>query len=142
MESRENHWVIARFEDLAQQGSDAERIADIIVLNWQLTETILNPILGRKSATMLYQRSLFLTTKIYPWLISAYGGIASSMDLAALKIVVIQQSSADAAAAGGAFLQIFHDMLTSLIGSAFTENSLRSVWEHHLSGPSARDTSP
>lgn len=141
MESRENHWTVARLEELAKQGADAEKIADFVVLSWQLTETVLHPIIGEKSAAMLYQRSIFINTKIYPWLIDAYGGMGSSMDLAALKIVVMQQSSANAAASGGAFFQTFYDMLISLIGSALTESLLRSVREKHLSGPSARDTS-
>jgi hypothetical protein len=102
----------------------------------------LNPIIGQKSVSLLYQRSLFLTYRIHPWLINAYGGIDSSMNLAALKSVVMQQSSVDAAASGGVFLQTFYEMLISLIGSALTESLLRSRWENHLSGPSARDTSP
>lgn len=91
---------------------------------------------------MLYKRSLYLTGPAHPWLAGIHEGVQTAVDVAALKSVFAQQNSIDAAAAGGAFLQTFYDLLTSLVGPALTERLLRPVWAHFPSGPPAQDTSP
>ncbi len=64
------------------------------------------------------------------------------MDLAALKTVLAQQSSADATSGGDALLKTFVELLTTLVGPSLAERLLRSVWANSLSGPPAQDTSP
>ena len=142
MDEPERHWTVVQLGERVQHGADACQIADVVGLMWQLTEAILNPMIGRKSVASLFQRSLFLTGQMHPWLADAYGGVQSPSDFSALKSVVMKQNAADAAAGGGAFLHTFYETLVSLIGSAVTEQLLRSVWEHHLSGQPAQDTSP
>jgi hypothetical protein len=142
MENRESHWTVASLEDRVKQGADAAQIADVVVSTWNLIETILSPLIGQKSVASLYQRGLFLTGRVYPWLTNASGGIESPMDFEALKSALMQQGGASAAAGGGTFLQMFYEMLISLIGFALTETFLRSVLENNLRDSSAQDTLP
>ena len=140
MDEPERHWTVVRLGERVQHGANASQIADVVGSMWQLTEAILNPMIGRKSVASLFQRSLFLTGREHPWLASEYGGVQSPSDFSALKSVVMTQDVVDAVAGGGAFLQTFYETLISLIGFAVTEQLLRSLWENHLSGQPAQDT--
>ena len=140
MKNRESHWILTNLEGRIEQGADAAQIADIVVSTWISVEIVLNPVIGQKSLASLYQRSIFLTNRVCPWLTNTSGGIESSMDFDALKNMLIQQGEAGAAAAGGTFLQMFYEMLSSLIGFALTETFLRSVLENNLRGSSAQDS--
>lgn len=91
---------------------------------------------------MLYRRCLHLTAPAHPWLAGLHEGGQATVDLAALRSAFAQQSSTSAAAAGGAFLQAFHELLSSLIGPSLTERLLRPAWVPFSSGPPAQDTSP
>lgn len=90
---------------------------------------------------MLYRRSLYLTSAAHPWLTGTPEEGPVTIDLEALKSVFTQQSSTHAIAAGGALLQTFHELLSSLIGLSLTERLLRPVWAPFSSGPPAQDTS-
>ncbi|HWU70347.1 MAG TPA: hypothetical protein VN017_03210 [Pseudoxanthomonas sp.] len=118
------------------------QIADAIVSALQEIEAVLSPIIGQRGVAMLYKRSLYLMGPAHAWLAGVHEGIQSTVDLAALKSAFEQQSSANAAAAGDAFLQTFHDLLSSLIGPSLTERLLRPVWAPFSSGPPAQDTPP
>lgn len=106
---------------------------------WQEIDAVLSPILGRGGVAALYKRSLYLTGLAHPWLSHLHRGEQTDMGLAELESVFGQQSSADAAGAGGALLQTFNGLLASMVGPALTEQLLRPVWNHLLSGPSAQD---
>lgn len=109
---------------------------------WRAIDTVLSPIVGQRGVAMLYKRSLYLVSSAHPWLVGLHEGNQTTMDLAALESVFAQQSSQHASIAGGAFLQAFHELLSSLIGPSLTERLLRPVWAPFSSGPSAQDTSP
>jgi hypothetical protein len=91
---------------------------------------------------MLYKRSLYLASSTHPWLAELNEASQPTMDMAALASVFAQQSSQHACAAGGALLQTFHELLSSLIGLSLSERLLRPVWAPFSSGPPAQDTSP
>lgn len=90
----------------------------------------------------LYKRSLYLTVSTHPWLGGAQQGAQAGVNITVLKSLLAQQSSADAAAAGGALLQTFYELLASLVGPSLTERLLRAVWTNPFSGAPAQDTSP
>ena len=60
--------------------------------------------------------------------------------MAALQIVLAQQTCPIAVAANMALLQNFQDVLTSLIGLSLTERLLRPVWDKVSSGQAEQDT--
>ena len=89
-------------------------------------------------------RSLHLIDAAYPWLADMHQGegVQAKIDLPALHAILALQEGNTAAAAGGALLQTFSELLASLVGPSLTERLLRSVWENPLSGTTAQDTSP
>ena len=126
---------------LARRAETAGQVADTMVSTWQAINAALSPIIGQRGVAVLYKRSLYLTGHAHPWLADMQEDSQATMDLVALKSVFAQQSNTHAAAAGGAFLQTFHELLSSLIGLSLTERLLRPVWAPFSSGPPAQDTS-
>ncbi len=138
----QSHGITATLAHRAGTGADAAHIADAVVSMWQEIDAALAPIIGQRGVAMLYKRSLYLIGPAHPWLAGTYAGVQAATDLVALKAVLAQQSSANAAAAGVAVLQTFYELLVSLIGPSLTERLLCSVWGNSLSGPPAQDPSP
>lgn len=121
--------------------ADAAQIADEIVTMCQEINVALSPIIGRRGVDALYKRSLHLAAPTYPWLAMARDGAQEFMDPAKLKATLAAQSSANAAAGGGALLQTFQDLLASLVGPSLTERLLHPVWNNSSGSPPAQDFS-
>jgi hypothetical protein len=113
-----------------------------MVATWKEIDAGLAPIIGPRGVAALYKRSLYLTGGAHPWLAGLHEGTPTTMDLAALKSVIAQQSSADAAVGGNALLQTFHQLLASLVGPSLTERLLRPVWADSSTAAPAQDTKP
>ena len=133
----------AEINDRIREAADAAEVAESIAAALKEINAVMTPIIGQRGAAAVYMRSLHLSVATHPWLLPASPeGIQPAIDPAALKSVLAQQSRADAADAGRAVLQTFHDILISLIGTSLTERLLRPVWDNSLSGPPAQDISP
>ena len=141
IDSPEGRRIAASLAQRTGGPASAAQVADATVAVWHDVDSALNPIIGSRGVAALYRRSLFLQRSAHPWLAGALDGPGTAMDLATLKSVLAQQDSTAAAAAGGAMLQTFHALLTSLVGPSLTERLLRSVWASFLGGPPAQDTS-
>ena len=129
--------IIAPLAHRVAPGADAVQIASAVVGLWHEIDDALTPIVGAGGVVALYQRSLHLTATAHPWLaIKANGG-----DPANLQSLLAQQSPANAAIAGSAFLHTFHTLLVSLVGPSLTERLLRPVWAPPSSGPPPQDFS-
>ena len=139
METQQSHRIVATLEHMAGAGADGLQIADCIVQTWQTIVAALTPIIGQRSVATLYKRSFYLASRQHPWLMDVHEGMQTSMDLATLKSRLLEHGSAEAAAAGGAALQMFHELLTNLLGSSLTERLLRSVWADLLPAPAQDD---
>lgn len=120
--------------------ANAAQVADAIGAIWEQIDDALTPIIGSQGVVALYKRTVRLTCALHPWVAGGLEGIASELDPMVLKSVLARRSGAEAAAAGSAFLHIFHDLLASLVGPSLTERLLRSAWANPLSGPPAQDT--
>jgi hypothetical protein len=142
VETQENSPVTAHLVLHADQGMSAEQIADAVLSAWQEIDDSLSPILGHGGVAALYGRSLYLTSANHRFLSGVSTGVGTGMDLVNLKSALMQLSSANAAAAGGALLQTFYILLTSMVGPTLTERLLRSAWENLLSGRPAQDKTP
>jgi len=121
--------------------ADAAQIAEAIFSIWEEIDDALTPIIGPQGLVALYRRTLHLTSAAHPWMALGREGVQTAMAPAELKTRLAQRTRADAAAAGGAFLRTFDDLLASLVGPSLTERLLRSVWENSSSGAPAQDTS-
>ncbi|MEX5683042.1 hypothetical protein [Pseudomonas silesiensis] len=105
-------------------------------------DSALTPILGQQGVAALYRRSLHLCAANHPRLAGTYDSVQASLDLTALKSVLVEQSAADALFFGEVLLSTFYQLLTTLIGPSLTARLLRGVWEPSLSDTPSQETSP
>jgi hypothetical protein len=140
MESQESYPLSPCPENDFGPTSDAAHIAQAIVSTWQEIDAALRPVIGRAGVAALYLRGLHVTASAHPWLGNENERFELPMDLGALKASLAQQSSADAAAGGVAFLRTLQGLLAGLVGGSLTNALLGSVWTgayHCLSAPNA-----
>jgi hypothetical protein len=133
--------IQATIADLATT-QDAARIAAAAASTWREIHAVLSSVIGPGGVAALYQRSLHLTRTAYPWLATVREDALRLADFAALEVALSQQTSAQAAAANGALLQAFCDLLASLIGVPLTERLLRSIHTFPADRPAVQDTAP
>ncbi|MEO8137082.1 MAG: hypothetical protein ABI831_24280, partial [Betaproteobacteria bacterium] len=127
---------------LAADGLDSVRIADIAETHWRAIDDALSPIIGRQGVVALYKRSLHLTRARFAWLSDASPSATSSKPFDDLRLAMGRQASDAAGAAQDVLQQTFHDLLTNLIGSSLTERLLGSVWDNLSRGDDAEDNTP
>jgi len=125
----------------SEESEGAVQIADTAVSMWRSIDTALSPIIGRRGFAALYKRSLVLRCADYPWLTAGEENVLQLGEFADLHTVLSRQPSESAAAAHGALLRTFRDLLNRLIGDALTGQLLDSVPGHTSGGFAARDTS-
>lgn len=103
-------------------------MADVAVKLWQPLAYQLISIVGKDGFNALYARSLHLVSRQYPWLASGTPADSDNQDFKALKSSLENQSEADAFQANLAFMILFTDALSSLIGESLTARILTSAW--------------
>lgn len=111
------------------------------VAAWHTLHASLSPIIGQRGMTALLKRSLYLTRDTHPWLAPVCDTAAGHDVLASLRSALRLQAEAEAAAAHGALLENFRDLLSTLIGASLTEKLLRPVLDNTSSGSAAQDAS-
>jgi hypothetical protein len=122
--------IQATIADLAAIDADAQRIAEVAASTWREIYSVLSPVIGPGGVSALYQRSLYMTRTAHPCLAAVRDDALRPGEFSALQQVLSQQSAAQVAAANGALLQTFCDLLGNLISVSLTERLLRSV--HNL----------
>jgi hypothetical protein len=127
--------IQATIADLAAIDADAQRIAEVAASTWREIYAVLSPVIGPGGVTALYQRSLYMTRAAHPCLASVREDALRPGEFAALQQVLSQQTSTHVAAANGALLLTFCDLLGSLISVSLTERLLRSVHNLPADGP-------
>ncbi|MHB8745950.1 MAG: hypothetical protein ACYC7I_05380 [Gammaproteobacteria bacterium] len=127
-------------EQLVAEGAVAARIADTTVSMWRDIDAVLSPIIGQRGVLALYKRSLYLARANHPGLAAVHESALQAGEFAALQTALLHQTSSNAAAASGALLQTFFDLLTNLFGKSLTERLLRSVWGNTTSGNAEMDS--
>lgn len=125
-----------------QEDADTARIADTAISTWRDIDAALSPIIGQRGVAALYKRSLDLTRADYPWLAAVHDAALQPGEFAALRTALLQRTSTDAAAANGALLRTFGNLLSNLIGGSLTERLLGFVWDNPSSGHAVQETSP
>lgn len=124
------------------EGSESCRIADAAGSTWREMAAALSPIIGRGGFAALYKRSRYLLRVEYPWLAAIDDAVPEPDGFAALHHALIRQPDAIAAAANGALVRTFCDLLTSLIGESLTQQLLGPVLDHPSSGSAAQENAP
>lgn len=139
MDSHESSRLAAPLAHRLDKSANSAQIAEAIVAVWRDIDSVLTPILGHQGVVALHQRSLHLTSLLHPCLIGLHEGVHTEMDLAALKAVLAQECDLTVDI-GDDLLQMFYELLASLVGHSLTERLLRPVWENSLGDKPARDT--
>lgn len=134
-ESEEGRQIVASLAHRVGPNADIAKTAHAITSTLQDMDTALTPIIGHQGVAALYRRSLHVCISGHPRLTGIYDNVQSSLDLAALQAVLVEQSEADALFFGEALLSTFYELLTTLIGPPLTARLLRDVW-----GPSSSNT--
>jgi hypothetical protein len=127
-----NGWIEASLVQRSGDNPTAIQTADAAVSIWEEIAAALHSVIGRRGVAAMYDRSVSLTTRLHPWIADARGAAKSLVDLAALQAIVAQQDNSTAAAGTAELLQTFYAVLASLIGSALSDELLRSVRESAL----------
>jgi hypothetical protein len=133
--------IQATIADLAAVTTDAERIAAVAASTWHEIHEVLSPVIGPGGVAALYQRALYMTRPAYPSLALAQEDPLRAGDFAALRLALAEQTAEQIAAANGALLDAFCDLLGNLIGISLTERLLRSVRNLPGSEPAPPDSS-
>jgi len=79
--------------------------------------TVLSPVIGEGGVVALYQRSLDISGRVFPWLAPPEECYRGGMDLDGLKLLVARQIDAVAVAGAALLLKTFHDQLAALVGA-------------------------
>jgi len=141
----ENPTVQRWLETLARRipaESDAEHIADAIVVIWLEVNQALHPIIGYRGVAALFNRSLKVAAREFAWLGAGHQGVLAEVNATALK-ANLQGQAPDVALAGGIALFVrFHELLASLVGPSLTDQLLSAVWTQPSGAPPAQDISP
>ena len=123
--------------------ASAGEIAEAIDKLWLDIGAALQPVIGRRGVTSLFDRALHLTAVQYPWLRSvARRDADAAVDSEELKKLLSMQAPEMAVEAGSAMFMIFRDLLTTLIGAPLTERLLRSAWSPRYSAPWRKASTP
>lgn len=118
----------ARHAQRAHEGREIARIADQLVDFLRHALDALTPVIGEKSVSALYKHSVVLTRSKHPWLSAAYGDLPHSEVLTHLQSSVLRQTLRNAQSAVSDLVQMFKELLHTLIGSSLCQR---------LMGPSA-----
>lgn len=108
--------------------ADASAIAEAIAAIWSQAADLLTPVIGNRGFEVIFRRSLYLTSKTFPWLAfdEEQGDVAAL--LASLKSRIAGRDADDAAEAGYTLLVAFTELLITLIGESLTDRMLGPVW--------------
>lgn len=139
MDSHESSRLAAPLEHRLGENASSAQIAEAIDEIWREIDSVLTPILGHQGVVALHNRSLHLTSLLHPCLNGLHEGMHAEMDLAALNAVLAQRCDLTSDI-GDDLLQMFYELLASLVGHSLTERLLRPVWENSLGDKPARDT--
>lgn len=109
----------------ARATPDAASIARSTLRTWKQVISRLTPVIGTRGVEVLFNRSLHLTNRAFPWL-----GGTSERGVSALENLrgrLEEQEVAVATEASSSMLLTFAELLAGMIGSALTTRMLMPV---------------
>lgn len=120
----EHRFSEARQAERLLETKEIHRVADHVVEFLRQAVVALSPIIGEKSVSALYKRSLYLNRSKHPWLSTAYGELPHAEILLTLQDTVSRQTLNNAKTAVNDLLAIFQELLHNLIGESLTQRLL------------------
>lgn len=110
-------------------GKDAPAIAAATARLWNELHLQLAPLVGIGGVRAIYARTLHLARAEFPWLADAREFDQRDLSFGGLKACLEKREAEEAAAASGALLRHFGDLLSTLIGELLAESLLRAAWK-------------
>ena len=107
---------------------DASAIAEAALDTWRCVADRLEPVIGRRGVDALFNRSLHVTCRTYPWLSIAGLEGNGAAQLAGLRLRLAAREPAAAEEASYVLLMTFTVLLANLIGDSLTKRLLAPVW--------------
>jgi hypothetical protein len=107
---------------------DARAVAAAITDTWSRVAALLTPMIGARGVDAIFRRSLYLTSKTFPWLAVGEEHGDDAALLANLTARLAGRDPDGAAEAGCTLLLNFLELLTTLIGESLTERLVSPVW--------------
>ncbi|MHC8314635.1 hypothetical protein [Pseudomonas sp. LB3P31] len=141
-QSEESRQIVASLAHRVGPDADSARIAQALVTTMQDMDAALTPIIGKQGVVALYRRSLHLCVARHPRLAGTYDSLQASLDVLALKSLLVEQNDADALFFSEVMLTTFYELLITLIGPSLTARLLRDVWGPSLSDTPSQEISP
>src|SRR5947209_6992957 len=94
-ETQPTRWAAAILATRDGTHPNAIHIADATIAVWYDITTALKTIIGRQGVAALYDRSVALTVRTYPWLAGSRAGDDHSVDLNGLQAILARQTNED-----------------------------------------------
>ena len=113
----------------AGDAPDSKAIAEATLSTWHHVADRLVPVIGPRGVDALFNRSLNVTCKTFPWLAIAGNDGNGAAQLAALRLRLAGREPDIAAEASYVLLVTFTVLLANLIGESLTERLLEPVWK-------------
>ena len=133
--------IVAPLAVRVEPDADVAQFVAAVIATFNEIATVLAPIIGRGGVAALYKRSVHLASRTHPWLAEAAEDAEQPLlTFASLHAVLERQSQTQATEGGHHLLQVFRDLLASLIGPALTGQLLGTVWVAAPSPPPAENT--
>jgi hypothetical protein len=104
----------------------AEAAADI----WSQMAALLTPVIGVRGVDVIFRRSLYLTSKDFPWLAPGEEHGDRAALFVGLQARLAIRDAEDAAEAACTLIATTLELLTTLIGESLTDRLMSPVWTH------------
>lgn len=117
-------------------------IAHALDATWREIGAMLTTIVGKRGATALLQRCIFLNLGAHPWLAEAQEPADMPAEAEPLGTVLAKRSRDEGISAGGALLQTLHQQLANMIGASLADRLLHRTAASLSSGTLPQDTAP
>ncbi|MET0963428.1 MAG: hypothetical protein ABWY05_11540 [Noviherbaspirillum sp.] len=105
-----------------------EAVVDVTILLWEKLAVELASIIGEGGFQSVYLRSGAVAATRFPWLVLNASLQETDLQFAGLRSSLEGRDVEEAAEASVVLLDIFLDILTSLIGELLMTNLLHSAW--------------
>ena len=128
-------------ENAGGPGANTSAVADATVRTWMRAAAELALLIGQGGVHALYERSLHLTRAIHPWLPEAEHSVPADATFSALKAGLGKGEPEEALEAGIAFLVVYTDLLTKLIGETLTMRLVDASWVDDVAEQAKRENS-
>jgi hypothetical protein len=124
------HAILQVLTQKSGGAKDATAIAEASINTWSEVTILLAPIIGGGGVDALFNRSLTIAARAYPWLSPAKGSDDCDTPVDRLRTNLETRDANSALEASAVIMVIFYQMLETFIGELLAERLLGSIWGH------------